>query len=292
MRRPPHLVPGDTLYVTAPSSPFENERFQRGLALLGARYRVRLDPALYERRGFLAGGDADRRAGLMRALGDANAKAIVPPRGGYGITRLLPQLDLDEIVRANKWLVGFSDATALHAQWARAGLCSIHGPMVCSFAEGSDAVQSRWFDLLEGRHVEPLTGLTCVREGSARGALSGGNLTMLTALVGTPYMPNLDGTLLLLEDVTERPYRIDRMLTTLLQSGALSGVRGVLLGQFTQCEPGPDGVTVHEVLEERLGTLGVPIVANAPIGHVDENVPVLLGGDVELDAGAGVLRFG
>jgi muramoyltetrapeptide carboxypeptidase len=125
----------------------------------------------------------------------------------------------------------------------------------------------------------------------ARGVLFGGNLAVLSALVGTPYLPHLRDVVLLLEDVTEQPYRIDRMLTTLLQSGALAGLRAVVLGQFTRCEPGADGVSVRDVLAERLATLDLPVVAEAPIGHIDENRPVLLGADVEVDAQRGTLSF-
>jgi muramoyltetrapeptide carboxypeptidase len=114
---------------------------------------------------------------------------------------------------------------------------------------------------------------------------------VLAALIGTPFMPDLRGAVLLLEDIGERPYRIDRTLTTLLQAGALQGVSGVLLGQFAQCEPGADGTTALSALSERLGSLNVPIVANAPVGHVPDNVPVMLGAEVEVDAHAGRVHF-
>jgi len=162
---------------------------------------------------------------------------------------------------------------------------------VASLADAPVHVAEALFHLLEGGLPRPMHGLTCVVPGRATGPLLGGNLTVLTALVGTPHMPNLDGSVLLLEDVTERPYRIDRMLTTLRSSGALRGLRGVVLGQFTDCAPGPDGDTAHDVLVERLASLGIPMVANAPVGHVPENMPVLLGAQVELDAGAGQLGW-
>jgi muramoyltetrapeptide carboxypeptidase len=163
--------------------------------------------------------------------------------------------------------------------------------MVASLADAPAHVAEALFHLLEGGLPRPMHGLTCVVPGSAAGPLLGGNLTVLTALVGTPHMPDLNGSVLLLEDVTERPYRIDRMLTTLRASGALRGLRGVVLGQFTDCDPGPDGVTAHDVLTERLGTLGIPVMANASVGHVPENMPVLLGARVEIDAGAGQLGW-
>jgi len=275
--------------VIAPSSPFDGARFDRGLALLQTRYRARLADTLFERTGYLAGRDETRLQSLLEALADPQAQAIIPARGGFGAARLLPQLDLETIRRAGKWLVGFSDISALHALWTRAGVCSIHGPMVCSLWEAKPEIQTQWFDLLEGQPPQPLTGLTSVHSGRASGRLFAANLTVLASLVGTPYMPNLSGCVLLLEDVTERPYRLDRTLTTLLQAGALQGVRAFVIGQFSQCEPGPDGVTAEQMFEERLAALRVPVLGNAPVGHVPDNVPVLVGTAVEVDAEQGAL---
>jgi muramoyltetrapeptide carboxypeptidase len=288
--RPAPLSAGASLRVVAASSPFEPERYARGLALLRTRYAVSEGRSLFSRRGFLAGDDDLRLQDLRDALG-SEAHAIVPPRGGYGATRLLPSLDVDEVSGASKWLVGFSDVTALHALWARAGLCSIHGPMVCSLAEASPALQRRWFALLEGATPPPLTELTSVVGGRAEGRLFGGNLAVLAALVGTPYFPDLTDTVLALEDVGERPYRLDRILTTMLQAGVLTGVRAVILGQFTRCDPGPDGTTADDVLAEQLGSLGVPVVRDAPFGHVHENTPLLLGAHASVDATYGRVDF-
>jgi muramoyltetrapeptide carboxypeptidase len=288
---PPKLETGSLVQIVAASSPFARERFDLGLAHVEARYRVRLASNLFSQSGFLAGDDEARLAALNDAIDDDGVRAIVAARGGYGATRLLPKLDVARIRRAGKWLVGFSDVSALHALWARAELCSIHGPMVTSLGEAPEHVRSAWFALLEGQKPPALHALTNVRAGRARGRLLGGNLTVLGALVGTPFMPDLRGAILLLEDVSERPYRIDRALTTLLQAGALRGVAGVVLGQFAQCEAGADGTSALSVLSERLATLGVPIVANAPVGHVPDNVPLMLGAEVELDADAGSLHF-
>lgn len=279
------------MHVFAPSSPFDRQRFDRGLPLVEARYRVTLGTALFHQRGFLAGSDAERLRDLSTALDDREAFALIAARGGYGATRLLPALSVEHVRAARKALVGFSDVTALHALWARAGLCSIHGPMVASLWEAEPSTRDAWFDLLEGGAVRPLEGLSCVSPGRASGRLFGGNLTVLAALVGTPYMPPLEDTVLVLEDVTERPYRIDRMLTTMIQGGALDGVRAIVLGQFTECGPGLDGTTVDQVLAERLAELSVPVVANAPVGHVPDNHPLLFGCEAHVDADAGRVSF-
>jgi muramoyltetrapeptide carboxypeptidase len=291
LSRPKALHDGSRVHIFAPSSPFDRSRFDLGLPFVSARYHAQFGDALFAQSGYLAGDDDARLADIRRALEDPEAGALIAARGGYGATRLLPRLTPEEVRRADKWLVGFSDVTALHALWARAGLCSIHGPMVCSLWEGSTSVRDAWFDLLEGLPPRPLTGLSPLVKGSAEGRLFGGNLTVLAALWGTPYAPPMDDVVLVLEDVTERPYRIDRMLTTLLQGGFFAGVRAIVLGQFTRCDPGPDGTTVEHVLYERLSPLGVPIVADAPVGHVEENMPLLLGARAYVDADAGTVSF-
>jgi muramoyltetrapeptide carboxypeptidase len=228
---------------------------------------------------------------LQSAVDDPELDAIMAARGGYGATRLLDALDLRSLKARPKLLIGFSDITALHAVWSRAGLGSIHGPMAAAVGRVGDAELARVIEAIEGRYVRELTGLRAIAPGRACGPLAGGNLAVLCALLGTPYMPDLSGAVLLLEDVGERPYRVDRMLTSLRQSGALRDVAGILLGAFTHAEPGSDGMTIDDVLVDRLASLGVPVLAGAPIGHIDRNEPVPLGALIELDSAAGTARF-
>lgn len=290
-QRPRPLASGSRVRVIAPSSPFDRARFDAGRALLDARYRVSLGDALFARSGFLAGNDAMRLADLEAALADPSIGALIAARGGYGATRLLPKLDVARVAAAGSWLVGFSDVTALHALWARAGLCSLHAPMVCSLPDGSAELQASFFALLEGGHPPPLHGLTVLRPGRAEGRLFGGNLTVLSALVGTPYMPPLDGVVLVLEDVGERPYRLDRMLTSLLGAGCFARVGAVVVGSFSDCQPGIDGVRADDVIAERLGQLDVPVLTRAPFGHVPENTPLLLGAHAIVDGDRGAVTF-
>jgi len=278
--------------IVAPSSPFNAADLQRGLELLSSRYEVSHNPSLFERHGYLAGTDARRLEELQSAIDDPEVAAIIAARGGYGATRLLDALDLEPLRRSPKLLVGFSDITALHAVWSQRGLGSLHGPMVAAVGRGTDAQLSRVIEALEGRYARELTGLRALVPGRARGPLLGGNLAVLCSLLGTPFMPDLDGAVLLLEDVGERPYRIDRMLTSLRQSGALARLAGILLGAFTKAEAGSDGMTVEDVLLDRLGDLGIPVLSGAPVGHIDDNEPVPLGAVIELDSAAGTARFG
>lgn len=286
------LSPGMRVQVVAPSSPFDSDDFERGLARLRARYDVRHDPEILERTGYLAGTDERRATELLRAIEDDSVQGIIAARGGYGATRILHRLPIETIAKHPKLLVGFSDITALHALWARAGLGSIHGTMVAALARCDEPQAQRFIAALEGALPRPITGLQSLVGGRARGPLLGGNLAILTALIGTPYAPPLQDCVLFLEDVGERPYRLDRMLTTWEQAGWLKLPRAIVLGAFTKGPAGEDGVTMEQVLQERLQSLGIPVLTGVPAGHLDDNLELPLGTVAEVDADSGTLRFG
>jgi muramoyltetrapeptide carboxypeptidase len=291
MIRPRRLHPGDAVALVAPSGPVSREAFAGGAAILGERYRLVYGARLFERRGFLAGDDDARARELQAALADPSIAAVMLARGGYGLTRILDRLDSAAFARAPKPILGFSDGTALHAWAARAGVQSIHSPVVTQLGllsvEDGDALVS----LVERPEPpRPLEGLRALAPGRAEGWLFGGNLEVLSRLCGTPHLPLLDGAVLLLEEVSERPYRIDRSLTQLISAGALAGVRGVVVGALHRCDE-PDMPTPEEVVRERLAPLGVPIVAGAPIGHAARNRAVPLGARVTVDAPAGRVEF-
>lgn len=285
------LAPGARVRLIAPSGPFDVALFERGVERLRQRYEVVYEPAITERTGFLAGSDARRLAELEAALADPDATCLLAARGGYGATRLLDRLDPERVRAANKLLIGFSDITALHALWARAELGSLHGPMTASLGAMDEAGLARWIAAVEAGPGERFTALVALRGGRAQGRLLGGNLAVLCALLGTPYLPAFDGAVLFLEDVGERPYRVDRMLTSLAQAGVLARLSGVALGGFTDATPGADGVSVEQVLEERLGGLPIPVVRGLPAGHLDDNRVLHLGSLVELDADRGTLDY-
>lgn len=294
LRSPPPLRPGDVIRVVAPSSPFPREALLQGLAWLAMRYTLRVETSLFERDGFLAGPDAVRGAALASALRDPTARAVLCARGGYGATRLLPDLPWHELTRAPKWIVGFSDVTALHGAAAHAGVRSVHAPNVTGLGRSGTSAADRLALLraLEGGELPAWEGLDVLVRGEARGPLVGGNLAVLTALVGTPFLHVPRGAVLALEDVTERPYRIDRMLTTLRLAGVLERVAAVVCGEFTSCEPGPDGVTVDEVLARNLSPLGVPVVCGAPFGHGATNRAFVHGATARVSGGAVIVERG
>jgi muramoyltetrapeptide carboxypeptidase len=289
-QRPLALRPGDRVRVVAPAGPFERERFERGVALLATRYRPVYGDEVFARARYHAGADAERLAGMDAALRDQDARAVLCARGGYGASCLLPHLDLDR--HPPQLLVGFSDVTALHLLWQAHGRVSVHGPVVAGLAEQPDEVVQRLFALLESpAPPPPLEGTAALVGGTAEGPLVGGNLSLLTSLLGTPYLPAFDGAILLLEDVGERPYRIDRMWTHLALARVLDRLSGIVLGQFTRCAERDPDHTVEEVLADLATATGLPCVAGLPVGHGPRNEPLPLGVRVRLDADARRLTF-
>ena len=191
-----------------------------------------------------------------------------------------------------RWLVGFSDVTALLAAAHRlARVQTIHGPMVCQLGRRGQAAFEPLRRTLEGERPPPVTGLKPLVAGRAEGWLAGGNLTVLSHLVGTPWMPSFEGAVLFLEDVGERPYRLDRCLVHLAQAGVLEGIRGVVIGDLTACEAQGGEASAEEVLSRFCEDLGAPAVMGVPAGHGPVNRPLVFGAEVEIDAGLGVLRW-
>jgi len=291
VQAPPPLRAGDLCAVVAPCSPFPREGLLAGLAWLGQRYRLRASAGLFERSGFLAGDDERRTAELARAMLDPDVRAIFCARGGYGATRILSRLPWAELARSPKWIVGFSDVTALHAGWASAGVASVHAPNVTGVGASSARFLAQNRGALLGALERPgrtscWADLEVVRKGGASGPLFGGNLSLLTALAAAGRLAVPQGAIVLLEDVTERPYRIDRMLTSLLDGGYLSRASAVVFGGFDQCSPGPDGVTARDVAVERTRALGVPVLWGAPFGHGEHNEAFIVGASGEIAAGS------
>lgn len=288
---PPPLSAGARVAVVAPSGPFERELVTRGIALLAGRYRVSFDPGLFEREGFLAGSDDRRLAELDRALCDPELAAVVTARGGYGLLRIAHRVGWAALRRFPKWLVGFSDTTTLHLEAQRVGVASLHADNVGGLGRGGERAFEAMRQALEGAGSGRVhAGLRTVTPGVARGSLVGGNLTLVTTAAAAGRLSLPDGSVLLLEDVTEAAYRVDRLLTALAVGGHLDRIGGVVLGDFTDC-PASQGVETTAVLAERLGSLRVPVAAGLPVGHGAVNEPVLLGVDVILDASSGTLTF-
>jgi muramoyltetrapeptide carboxypeptidase len=293
---PPRLKGGDKVAVVAPSGPVPEDGLRAGMAILAERYVVQWDDALLTKTGYLAGDD-DRRANeLNHALADPDVRAVIVARGGYGITRILDRLDADALRRDPKIIVGFSDVTAL-LSWCvvSAGVRPVHGPVVVQLGK-LPAEDAAWLTrLLEDPSAPgpiptpaPLTRTGVPSGGTLEGRVVGGNLEMVTRLLGTPWAIDLGASIFFCEDVGERPYRVDRMLTQLKLAGALDGVRAVAVGDFTNCED-KEGPTAEQVIAERLTTFELPAVRGLPVGHGARNMALPIGAKCVLDLGRGQL---
>lgn len=287
MYLPPALVPGDRVQVIAPSGPFDADLLRRGLEHLSDYQITGVDSLGANPKGFFAAKDEDRLQQLQLALDCPDTKAIWMARGGYGLARLLPRVSLDQFQRFPKWFVGFSDATALHHLLQRRNFASLHAPNGTTLHRLAAGDKELFLRALTGEHRQLHQALRTIQGGTAEGRIYGGNLTVLFAEAAAGRLLLPEGTLLFLEDVTETSYRIDRMLNALISGGHLSGVSGILLGEFTDCSEGKFGVPAAEVLEENLRPLGIPLLADFPAGHGAKNCPVPLGATARLDASRG-----
>ncbi|TDD10875.1 LD-carboxypeptidase [Nonomuraea deserti] len=279
------MQPGDTVAIVSPSGPPNAVMLRRGverLEALGLKVVVGAHALDRQELDYLAGSDAARAADLQAAWCDPAVSAVFCCRGGYGAARLLDRLDWNAMRAAGrKVLVGSSDITALHNAFAvELGVPTLHGPMPASqiMADEKRPEPQSWESLRAAlfgaggpAHDYRVHGDRVLVPGRAEGVLSGGNLSLLASMCGTRWQPSFQGRIAFLEDVTEEPYRIDRMLTQLSQAGVFEGVRGIALGSWVDCgDPYP-------VLRERLAPLGVPVVAGLPVGHGSPQMSVWLG---------------
>jgi muramoyltetrapeptide carboxypeptidase len=303
--KPPRLRPGDAVGLVSPATAaFETESTNIWIdALESMGFNVSLGDNYYDRHGYFAGQDAARASDINAFFGDPDIKMIFA-RGGWGAPRVLPLLDYDMIRDNPKVLLGYSDATALlHAVHTKTGLVTFHGPSPLNtfsaehfrrvvmageqytmtnptFITGNDLVQT------ENR-------IRTMRGGTATGQILGGNLSLLTAITGSEYLPDWEGSILFIEDVDEAVYRIDRMMTELALSGVLGKINGFIFGRCTDCEPGRGfgSLTMEEMLAEHIDPLGIPAFSGSMIGHIDEQFTIPLGIDVEMNADAGSIRM-
>lgn len=289
-KQPRPLEKGGRLAIIAPGGPIQEEaRFHAGVKRLRSRYHVVYSPSLFAHLGYLAGDDQRRSQELIEALEDPAIDAILAARGGYGSMRVLDTVGIERVRQANKLIIGFSDITALHALWAHARLQSVHAPMVCTLAELEEADWQQWISVVENTEQSPAGyhNLTAWTQGQATGPLLGGNLSSMHALLATPYAMPCKGAILFIEDISEAPYRIDRMLSTLRLAGVFEDLAGVLVGSFTDSDPGLHTTTVQEVLFEHLSALPLPVLAGLPAGHGPSNLPLRLGMPITLDTATG-----
>ncbi len=306
---PVALAPGATIGLIAPGSPISDEKIAKAVAsLTRLGFKVKEGKFLRQKNGYLAGSDAERLTDLHAAFSDPEVAAVWCARGGYGCTRLLESIDYGLIKRNPKPFIGYSDITALHlAIQQRTGLVTFHGPVASSDFPDNTVAHLRavlWmpvdnyaislpeastWELLEDAY-KPFV----ITPGIASGILTGGNLSLMSAMVGTAFSPDLRQKIVFIEDVGEEPYRLDRMLTQLLQGAHLAQAAGIVLGVFSDCQPrkgsGPSW-SLRETLTDRLGNLNIPVAYGFPLGHVEHQATYPYGILAKLDTTQGVLML-
>jgi muramoyltetrapeptide carboxypeptidase len=291
---PPIITSSQKVRVIAPSGALrETERFEQGLKIWRDRnYELTIPEDLSQPWGYLAGTDQHRCQQFIEAWNDPDCVAIVCARGGYGSMRLLEKLDWQKLSDRPKWLIGFSDITAL--LWGLAkykGIGGLHAPVLTTLGNEPLRSQQQLFDWLEGK----VNAIALSGEGWGNGQTTGvllpANLTLATNMIGTNICPDLENVILAIEDVSEAPYRVDRMLTHWRWSGHLQKLKGIAIGRFSQAEVTTPSFTMEEVWRDRLTDLGIPVVMNLPFGHDGENAPLPVGCLAELDADNGTLSF-
>lgn len=306
LRRPSRLREGDTVGLIAPASYLADaatlERIEANVRSFGLV--PKRAPNLLARDGYFAGPDRERAAAVNAMYADPQVRALFSVNGGWGCQRILPFLDYRTINANPKLLIGSSDVTALHLALAAKTRCpTIHGPNAAhswgpypreAFRRLVFDAEAPTYGPLPATDAGGMPATRTFRPGRARGRLLGGNLSVLSAMVGTGYLPDFRGAILFLEDTNEAEYRIDRLLTQLGQGGVLGAVAGVVFGQCTNCRnpiPGYAGFTIDQVLDQHLTGLGVPAYQGALIGHIAQHISVPEGAMVEIDAAAGTLRI-
>lgn len=299
LKKPRALNRGSKIAVVSPSSPVSGEKLNLGLQkLAGLEFEFDVFPSALNADDYLAGNDEDRARDLMSAFSDPAYDAVYCTRGGYGAARLFPLLDFDAIAESRKVFIGFSDITTLHIPLNRRGLVTFYGPMALSFAyERSDWVLPSFASSITGGDPIPAgapTGQTLVG-GVAEGVVTGGCLCLLTDSLGTSESIDLNGKIVLIEDVDEAPHRVDAMLTHLLNAGQLQMAAGIVISEMTNTDDKED-TTIgkrawREIVRERISPLGKPSIVDFPFGHIKGMLTLPLGIRARLDADKGTLTY-
>ena len=289
---PARLQPGARIGIVAPAGPFDDETFGRGVRILKKMgYEVFVPPELLDARGYLAGSDGRRARFVNQLFADESINAIVCARGGYGSVRILQLLDYEAIAHNPKVFIGFSDITVLlNVFLNRCGMATFHGPVVTSLADAPDATRNALVKAISSdtRIEIQLPGGTAVKPGLGTGTVCGGNLTTLCHLVGTPYMPDFSGRILLLEDRAEAPYRIDRMLVHMKLAGCFENLTGIVLGSFEDCG---SMETILNIVSDVFAAHPIPILAGLDVGHGKNNLTIPFGVEATLDADRHILSY-
>jgi muramoyltetrapeptide carboxypeptidase len=292
---PLSLPHGARVALISPAGPLKGESdVHRAVATVESLgWQAVIGPNALKHNGYFAGTDEERASDLNSAIANPDIDGIWCLRGGYGAMRLLGQLDVSPLRLRPKPLLGYSDITALHAAWQRVGIISYHAPVARAELTPFSRESLQRAVMLRGDSAGTANDAHTLREGRVTGRIAGGNLALVAALCGTPWAIDFRDAIIVLEDVSEPVYRIDRMLMQLRLSGALDGCRGLIFGHCTNCpEASDDGVrTVREVIQETGDALGVPTLLGVPLGHIDDQWTLPLGAAAVLDTRTKTLQI-
>lgn len=295
---PPALRPGDTIAIVSPAGKVKHDYIHAAKARLESwGYRVVCGAHAFGECGNFSGTAAERLDDLLTALVNPEVKAILCARGGYGVVHLLDDIS-PELIRNNaKWIIGFSDISALHAAWNSAGVASLHAPMCKHLSEECEEQSSTQYlrRVLAGEMPQyRVNHHPFNRKGTAQARIVGGNLAVLCGLLRTPYDIFSEGTILFIEDIAERTYKVERMLYNLDMAGVLPRLAGLVVGRFTDYEEDPGMcTTMSEMIASRVAKYDYPVVFDFPVGHVTDNHPIIEGCEAELrvDEQGATLKF-
>ena len=288
---------GDRVALVSPAGPPDFDRVARGIELLES-WGLRVSHEPFDRDGFLAASDRDRKRSVQCAFDDPDVRAVLCTRGGYGSQRIVDDLNVDGFVTRRAAFVGFSDTTALHAKLNQAGLATFYGPPLAWDVErNGDVARESLKEALFSREATAVAvdteedSVTATTDGVAEGQLVGGNLSILGSCIGTPTQIDPRGRVLFFEEVNEPLRKVDRTLTQLSRAGLLEDLAAVVIGQLTSCCSNPGDQSMDDVLRSRVGGLGVPVLAGIPAGHGQNQRTIPLGAKVVVDATARELRW-
>jgi muramoyltetrapeptide carboxypeptidase len=286
---PPYLKPGDRIRIVSPAGKVQKDKILPGIELLMEEgFDIIIGKHVFDKQFQYAGTDQQRASDLKEAINDPVTKAILCARGGYGTVRTIERLDFSAILRNPKWLVGFSDVTILHSVLNKLGIASIHGSMPGFFLENKKINRS-FLSLIElistGRSRNEIAGHLLNRKGTCIAELVGGNLSLLYSLQGTPWQLDTSGKILIIEDVGEYLYHLDRMMQNLKMAGQLRNLKGMVVGGFTEMKDNesPFGKTASEIILEAVSDYDFPVCFDFPVGHIPKNLAVMFGGQYQLD---------
>jgi muramoyltetrapeptide carboxypeptidase len=288
---PPYLQRGDRIRIVSPAGKVQKDKILPGIELLlDEGFEVLIGNHVFDKHFQYAGTDQQRAFDLQEAIDDPLTKAIICARGGYGTVRTIEKLDFSALLKSPKWLIGFSDVTILHSVLNKLGLASIHGSMPGFYLENKKITRS-FLNLMEmiatGHSQLNVPGNPLNRNGFCSGELVGGNLSLLYSLQGTPWQLDTAGKILIIEDVDEYLYHIDRMMQNLKLSGLLQDLAGLVVGGFTESKDNesPFGKTVIEIILDAVSNYNFPVCFDFPVGHIPKNMSVMLGARYQLEVG-------